>query len=95
MVAVFHQLHCLSTLLSSYGRIVIEKLPPKDLDHDAHCFDLLRQSLLCAGDVTVEGQTDYGIGWGTIHQCRDIDAVRGWATNNAGFAWHHFNSGAL
>ncbi|KAK7947799.1 uncharacterized protein PG986_008685 [Apiospora aurea] len=94
MVDVFHQLHCLSTLMTSYGHAVIEGKTPEDLDHDAHCFDLLRQSLLCAADTTVEGQTGYGIGWGTIHQCKDIDAIRVWVENRAGFAWHHF-PGAL
>ncbi|KAK8139510.1 hypothetical protein PG984_002890 [Apiospora sp. TS-2023a] len=94
MVAVFHQLHCLSTLMTSYGHSVIEGKAPKDLGHDAHCFDLLRQSLLCAADTTVEGQTGYGIGWGTIHQCKDIAAIRTWVENRAGFEWHNF-PGAL
>ncbi|KAI5927176.1 hypothetical protein F4810DRAFT_433120 [Camillea tinctor] len=94
MISVFHQIHCLSTLMSSYGRVVIEGLPPKDIDHDAHCFDLLRQALMCSGDLTVEGSTEYDTGWGTMHKCKDMDAIRAWATDHAGFEWHHF-PGAL
>ncbi|KAI9146895.1 Oxidase ustYa [Paramyrothecium foliicola] len=90
MIAVFHQLHCLSTLMTSYGRAVISRQPPEDLEHDAHCFDLLRQALLCAADTTVEGQTSHGLGWGSVHQCKDMDAIKAWIEPRAAFGWHQF-----
>ena len=42
--------------------------------HFPHCFDYLRQSLLCSGDLTLEYT---GIGWDVEHLCKpskDIDA---------------------
>jgi hypothetical protein len=47
--------------------------------HSAHCFDYLRQSILCAADTILEGKTDAGPGWGSQHQCKDYDAVLAWA----------------
>ncbi|KAH8678417.1 hypothetical protein BX600DRAFT_452031 [Xylariales sp. PMI_506] len=90
MVATFHQLHCLSKLMLSYGLMVTEGSKPTDLAHDAHCFDLIRQTLLCNPDLTVEGLTEYGEGWGAVHQCKDIDAVRDWASEHAGYTGHHW-----
>ena len=76
--------------MTSYGRAVVEKLPPKDIDHDAHGFHLIRQALSLAADTTMEGFADNGAGWCTIHQCKDIDAVRAWDANHAGFEWSYF-----
>ncbi|KAI0129733.1 hypothetical protein BJ170DRAFT_617386 [Xylariales sp. AK1849] len=90
MVSMFHQLHCLSTLMRSYGLMVIEGSPPADIDHDAHCFDFIRQALLCASDLTVEGSSEYGEGWGAIHKCKDVDAIKSWAESQAGFSGHQF-----
>lgn len=55
-------------------------------DHMMHCFDYLRQSLMCASDETLEIlQTGpYGTkiasvdGWGTQHQCRDFESLATW-----------------
>lgn len=108
MVSMFHQLHCLvsildctsssinlnqmvqSTLMRSYGLMVIQGTPPSDVEHDAHCFDFIRQALVCAGDVTVEGFSEYGEGWGAVHKCKDVDAIKSWAEARAGFSGHHF-----
>lgn len=47
-------------------------------DHMAHCFDYLRQSLMCHGDMTLEwprtepdGRRVVVDGWGIEHQCKD------------------------
>ena len=60
--------------------------------HLAHCFDYLRQAILCAGDTTIEwareaeeganpSQVD---GWGIEHQCRSSKAIFDFtATNRA------------
>jgi hypothetical protein len=53
--------------------------------HLAHCYDYLRQAIMCAGDTTIEGKTKYGDGWGSSHQCKDIDSIMAWADERPGF----------
>lgn len=86
--SLFHQLHCLasirifmSVIRQAMGRndtFQIEKvvLDPRE-DHMAHCFDYLRQSLMCHGDMTLEwprtepdGSRVAVDGWGVEHQCK-------------------------
>ena len=50
-----------------------------------HCFDYLRQALMCAADMTLEplrphqAGTKPGVnGWGMEHTCRHWDEVRMW-----------------
>ncbi|RAQ69252.1 hypothetical protein AFCA_008559 [Aspergillus flavus] len=53
-------------------------------DHVDHCFQYLRQSLLCCGDTALEGQdprtdnpgTD---GTGAVHICKDFEGILAWA----------------
>lgn len=53
--------------------------------HLLHCFDYLRQGIMCAADSTLElvdvdgTSTD---GWGSTHECRDFDALFEWAESN-------------
>ncbi|CAI6277560.1 unnamed protein product [Periconia digitata] len=50
--------------------------------HMQHCFDYLRQALMCASDTSLEERSDEisGVkGWGTTHQCRDFESVKEWA----------------
>lgn len=57
-----------------------------DKDHAQHCFDYLRQGLMCAGDVTLE-PPDEGMsglhGWGVVHVCRRWEDIGRWARKNA------------
>ncbi|KAF2469428.1 uncharacterized protein BDR25DRAFT_157868, partial [Lindgomyces ingoldianus] len=53
--------------------------------HWTHCFDYLRQVLMCSADVTLENlKTDGGAflgavdGWGTQHMCRDYGKLFEW-----------------
>jgi hypothetical protein len=41
--------------------------------HVRHCIDLLRQSLMCNADRTIEVKDDKGgvLGFGTTHKCVD------------------------
>ncbi|KAK0708467.1 hypothetical protein B0H67DRAFT_648527 [Lasiosphaeris hirsuta] len=71
-VAVFHQLHCLHTIMASYNALAAadgvmkpehSHAGPTDKirrsgphGHIDHCFRYLRQSLLCCGDTALEGQ---------------------------------------
>lgn len=51
--------------------------------HVMHCFDYLRQAIMCSGDVALEGmQTTFpdgksggSDGWDAKHVCRDYDQV--------------------
>lgn len=50
--------------------------------HADHCFDYLRQNIMCAADLTLEkarvdpdGLRRATDGWGTIHHCKDWDKV--------------------
>ncbi|KAJ6035864.1 hypothetical protein N7540_000143 [Penicillium herquei] len=51
--------------------------------HMRHCFDYLRQSLMCAADATLE-PVDAALGgvtgWGAERVCRDYTALAAWAT---------------
>ena len=51
--------------------------------HVRHCIDLLRQTLMCNADLTVEVKDEKagGVhGFGETHQCIDWDALGGWTT---------------
>jgi len=55
-------------------------------DHVYHCFDYIRQALMCSGDTTLEkartvdGKVARGVdGWDVEHQCRDYDAIYAYA----------------
>jgi hypothetical protein len=57
--------------------------------HSAHCFDYIRQALMCAGDTTLEGKTEAGPGWGSVHECVDYDALLGWANEHSAEKWRN------
>lgn len=63
-----------------------ERRPQKsDLDtgHIAHCFEYLRQTLICVADTNIEQiDPDAGgvTGWGVERRCGDYDEVVQWAT---------------
>ncbi|EFR05193.1 hypothetical protein MGYG_08207 [Nannizzia gypsea CBS 118893] len=62
--------------------------------HMRHCFDYLRQGLMCAADSTLEPvDTRLGgvTGWGDERVCRDYAALKDWAekrrvSNSKGFS---------
>jgi len=88
MMSVFHQLHCLSYLAEhfqqGYGGI---ELVDEVAHHSAHCFNYLRQGIMCAADTTLEGKTDAGPGEGSEHECKDYDALLEWANSHAAMKW--------
>lgn len=87
-----HQLHCLHSIIGvvaafSSGRT--DKLPPEGPWHIAHCFDYLRQSIMCAGDVALEGQqTTFPAGfkgsdgWDAKHVCKSYGEIMGYLEGN-------------
>ncbi|RMZ33893.1 hypothetical protein D0859_01974 [Hortaea werneckii] len=87
-ISVFHELHCLRhirthtfTLQALIGEDDPQKiydllLKPTE-DHVFHCFDYIRQALMCAGDMTIEwprveadGSRFAVDGWGITHECK-------------------------
>lgn len=92
-LTVFHQLHCLDEVRHSYWELSHAKQlggqPDKDQggesggkmhspSHVRHCIDLLRQSLMCNADITLEyeEQNVNGVhGFGTKHQCRSWELL--------------------
>ncbi|KAI0532442.1 hypothetical protein GGR58DRAFT_179484 [Xylaria digitata] len=84
-LSVVHQLHCLWSIYNNYySALESDSLPPEDRvqSHMRHCFDYLRQSLLCAADATLEPVDPVlgGVtGWGNARVCRNYSELVGWA----------------
>ncbi|KAI7089958.1 hypothetical protein KC356_g1880 [Hortaea werneckii] len=86
-----HQLHCLYMIATSWNDLAVNGYTPPDEGeedphwHIAHCFDYIRQAIMCAGDVALEGQettfppghtgTD---GWNVQHVCKAYGEVYEW-----------------
>ena len=56
--------------------------------HSSHCFDYLRQGLMCNADTTLQGDTGTP-GWGTEHDCVDYDALLEWANDHGTMSWRN------
>jgi len=97
VISAFHQLHCLYTLRRAYYSTTSGG---EDFDfgldrgrHAGHCFEYLRQSLMCAADATIEPAGEAGggfLGWGFRRQCRDYDELGEWAEEWRAFDGHGF-----
>ncbi|KAK7047091.1 hypothetical protein VNI00_006755 [Paramarasmius palmivorus] len=92
---VFHQLHCLNIIRKALHRDYYQQLhvhnghtmeSKQDEDeHIAHCIDHLRQSIMCASDVSTivwqwipERNRTMGRS-GVPHTCRDFEKISEWA----------------
>ncbi|KAK5113367.1 hypothetical protein LTR62_003467 [Meristemomyces frigidus] len=108
-VSIFHQLHCiihirhhLFALDSALDALAGNGMNTTQLEglrkmngHINHCFDFVRQALMCNADLTLEwprsvedegeGKGVHGIvdGNGVPHQCKDWGTVFEWAGRNA------------
>ncbi|KAJ7661184.1 hypothetical protein B0H17DRAFT_898944, partial [Mycena rosella] len=85
-VALYHQLHCINGVRSAYvwtrdGRFKTEAARLGAFGHVNHCFDVLRQSLLCKADTTLipAGAADQA---GVTRRCRDWAQVREYIDSN-------------
>ena len=53
----------------------------------AHCFEYIRQSLMCLADVNIapigwsEKKHEYTILWDTVRQCRNFEKIHQWAVD--------------
>ncbi|MCJ1379941.1 hypothetical protein MMC17_003044 [Xylographa soralifera] len=83
LIAVLHQLHCLTVIRSSLYHLRDGTDTVKPWSHITHCLDSIRQSLMCSMDSTLM-YTDDGVSYGDgqVHQCKDWDALMNWSTDN-------------
>ncbi|KAG9204307.1 hypothetical protein G6514_001381 [Epicoccum nigrum] len=97
VLAVFHQMHCLYHMQAYMDTLAMQiragnmTLDEHKLIHNDHCFNYLRNAIMCAADTTLEGQivrpdhdpsvagTD---GTGAMHVCKNWDEVVRWAEGN-------------
>ncbi|GIZ43943.1 hypothetical protein CKM354_000715200 [Cercospora kikuchii] len=95
VISTLHSLHCLNMIRfqffsDKYGHV--EDGDFKDPDytmkhwdvHIEHCFEYMRQSISCGGDLILEGSSAVDIdgkqvtsvtGWGVEHDCIDFDLL--------------------
>ncbi|PNS17447.1 Meiosis protein mei2 [Sphaceloma murrayae] len=104
-ITMFHQLHCLRHIrVYLYTIIEIANNAGNNSDainmflgrqdpHVHHCFDYIRQGIMCSADLTVEWpkeEPDGGRfsvdGWGIQHQCKSWEGIRAWMEENR---FHH------
>ncbi|KAI1416919.1 hypothetical protein F5Y13DRAFT_204284 [Hypoxylon sp. FL1857] len=92
-VAAFHQLHCLFLIYADFRRALSGELTHADThslrdSHSLHCFDYLRESIICAADSALEpfrspfdgGTQGNGVdGFGSVNQCRDFKQLFEWS----------------
>ncbi|KAF9020771.1 hypothetical protein BDZ89DRAFT_1164078 [Hymenopellis radicata] len=76
-IAMFHQMHCLQKIRDA--------IVQGDAGHHTrHCLNLLRQTVLCASDTTLDPMINkHSIdGLGIVHVCRDWETVFDFVTEN-------------
>ncbi|KAI1444276.1 hypothetical protein F5Y02DRAFT_428051 [Annulohypoxylon stygium] len=97
-IEVFHHMHCLNIIRQyTYKEYYYkpENRPKSFTDsepiiraHIDHCIEMLRETLLCQGDVgiiTYNWVKPWGIypDFSTEHKCRKLDKIMEWADKNA------------
>ena len=51
-----HQLHCLFAIVETYSGLTSNTTLPEDHHwHMIHCFDYMRQAIMCSADMALEG----------------------------------------
>lgn len=89
-----HQLHCLHSIMDAFNQMAQGKSPHhgghtrRAEDHSwhlGHCFDYIRQGIMCCGDTALEGAAtmfpegkEGSDGWNTLHVCKDYSEVKEW-----------------
>lgn len=99
-ISVFHQLHCMAMMHDTYIQLLAGNFShtASSSTHIEHCFDYIRQVLMCHADLSLEHRwhspdegpdNDSVNGWDVVHQCRDWDAVVSFVEENAlTKGWH-------
>ncbi|KDR77491.1 hypothetical protein GALMADRAFT_65711, partial [Galerina marginata CBS 339.88] len=91
-VALYHQLHCVNALRYAYtvardGLVTDPEIMKSKFAHDNHCFQFLRQSILCGADnslimVDQSNQSLSHAGFGAKHRCRNWAQLRRFVLDN-------------
>ncbi|KAH7348465.1 hypothetical protein BKA65DRAFT_427480 [Rhexocercosporidium sp. MPI-PUGE-AT-0058] len=97
-VSMYHQLHCLMMIRTLYWQALRGdrnlKMDENDdleeeMGHVNHCFDYIRQGIMCAGDMSIESAADprdgegpHISGIGMRHECKSWSASRKWMDEN-------------
>ena len=92
-ISLYHQLHCVNSIRFSYtvardGLVTDPEILRNKVSHDNHCFQFIRQSILCkADDSLVPMQTNPNVslaamGFGNTHRCRNWEQVRQFVFEN-------------
>jgi hypothetical protein len=79
-----HQLHCLYAVVAVYSGMTSGHEMEEDHHwHMIHCFDYMRQAIMCSADMSMEGlETTFpdhnggSDGWDSKHVCKDYSKVR-------------------
>ncbi|KAM3064735.1 hypothetical protein ACMFMF_011780 [Clarireedia jacksonii] len=95
MVSVIHQFHCVKMIRKAYWILrdgLWEGQDDVESEHVEHCFEYLRQAVLCSGDLTIEPSNPIpGItpisGWNVTHQCLDYASLREYISEQD--SWYH------
>lgn len=88
---VFHTLHCVNNIRKAYYDDYYQTPGPVESHHEHfdHCIDLLREVLMCHGDVSLHTygwKDEYPRPWPTMqttHQCRNWDELVKWSKDRA------------
>ncbi|KDR68071.1 hypothetical protein GALMADRAFT_78988, partial [Galerina marginata CBS 339.88] len=85
-ISHFHRLHCINSIRFSYtlardGFVKDPEALKSQIKHNNHCFQYLRQSILCRADsslvpVSDSNQTLSQAGFGVMHRCKNWSQVR-------------------
>ncbi|KAK0615232.1 hypothetical protein B0T17DRAFT_646931 [Bombardia bombarda] len=86
MISMFHQLHCLYMTRTGYFAAKAGNLDDVNVNHLTHCWDYLRQGIMCSADTSLEWiqypRESGSTGWGYQHTCKDFGAIFSWAEEN-------------
>ncbi|KAI0443431.1 hypothetical protein F4803DRAFT_316644 [Xylaria telfairii] len=86
-----HQLHCLYAIAEAYAAMTSDtsRVPKETPWHLTHCFDYIRQGIMCCGDVALEGQQttfpegfEGSDGWDSKHVCKDYNQILAYLDKN-------------
>ncbi|PQE27157.1 Tat pathway signal sequence protein [Rutstroemia sp. NJR-2017a WRK4] len=92
-ITAYHSLHCLKFIRQHYIALKNSSEIDWELHHDFHCFDALRQNIMCAADDNLLHATGHrDAGYGQVVQCKDWDALREWATERPACYHDHLGS---
>ncbi|KAI1781370.1 hypothetical protein F4818DRAFT_35760 [Hypoxylon cercidicola] len=97
-VSMFHQLHCLMIIRDVFWANRDSKtVEDVEVKHVNHCFDYIRQGIMCAGDMSIEGaakmtegesNVDRVNGYGGRHECKNYQLSRDWMDKHVPGKWN-------